>query len=71
MYDVSRLSGFPGGLVVKNLPANVGDVGLIPGRSPGEGNTCSSIFAWEIQWTEEPGGLQSMWWQKSWIQLSD
>ena len=35
--------GFPGGAVVKNLPANVGDardVGLIPGseRSPGEGN---------------------------------
>ena len=32
--------GFPGGSVVKNLPANAGDVGLIPGsgRSPGEGN---------------------------------
>ena len=22
--------------------------------------TYSSIFAWEITWTEEPGGLQSM-----------
>jgi len=22
--------------------------------------TCSSIPAWEIPWTEEPGGLQSM-----------
>ena len=22
--------------------------------------TCSSILAWRIQWTEEPGGLQSM-----------
>ena len=32
--------GFPGGSVVKNLPANAGDVGLIPelGRSLGEGN---------------------------------
>ena len=31
------------------------------GRSPGEGNaTHSSILAWEIQWTEEPGGLQSV-----------
>ena len=32
--------GFPGGTVIKNLPANEGDVGLIPGsgRSPGEGN---------------------------------
>ena len=31
----------------------------------------SSILAWEIPWTEEPGGLQSMGSQKSWIQLSD
>ena len=23
--------------------------------------TQSSILAWEILWTEEPGGLQSMW----------
>ena len=32
--------GFPCGSVVKNLPANVGDEGLIPAlrRSPGEGN---------------------------------
>ena len=32
--------GFPGGSVVKNPPANVGDVGSSPGsgRSPGEGN---------------------------------
>ena len=22
--------------------------------------TCSSIIAWEISWTEDPGGLQSM-----------
>ena len=33
-------SGNPGGSVVKNLPANEGDVGSIPelGRSPGERN---------------------------------
>ena len=32
--------GFPSGSVVKNLPANAGDVDSIPGsgRSPGEGN---------------------------------
>ena len=32
--------GFPGGSVVKNPPANIGDVRLMPesGRSPGEGN---------------------------------
>ena len=32
--------------------------------------THSSILAWEIPWTEEPGGLQSMGSQKSWTQLS-
>ena len=34
------LWGFPGGSMIKNLPANAGDVGLISGfrRSPGEGN---------------------------------
>ena len=32
--------GFPGGSVVKKLPANAGDVGSVPGlgRSPREGN---------------------------------
>ena len=32
--------GFPGGSVVKNLPANTGDAGPIPGsgRSSGGGN---------------------------------
>ena len=46
--------------MVKNLPANAGDAGLIPGleRSPGEGN--SKPAAWEIPWTKEAGGLQSM-----------
>ena len=32
--------------------------------------THSSILAWEILWTEEPGGLQSMGKQKSQTQLS-
>ena len=27
--------------------------------------THSSILAWKIPWTEEPGGLQSMWSQES------
>ena len=32
--------GFPGGSVVKNLPTNVGNLGVIPGlaRSPGKEN---------------------------------
>ena len=29
--------------------------------------THSGIFAWRIPWTEEPGRLQSMGLQKSWI----
>ena len=61
-------SGLPSGLVIKNPPANAGDVGLIPewGGSPGEGNGIhSNIFAWEIPRIEEPGGLQIMVLQKS------
>ena len=48
--------------MVKNLPANAGDAGLIPGREgPLEEGmaTHSCILAWRI-WTEQPGGLQSM-----------
>ena len=50
---------------LKHLPAMQpmqGDLGLIPGlgRSPGEEMaTHSSILAWKIPWTEEPGGLYS------------
>ena len=33
--------------------------------------THSNILAWKILWTEEPGGLQSMWSQKSQTQLSN
>ena len=33
--------------------------------------THSSILAWEIPWTEEPCGLQSMRSRKSWTQLSN
>ena len=55
--------GFPGGSVIKTPPANAGDLGLIPGpEDPLEKEMAihSSILAWEIPWTEEPGGLQSM-----------
>ena len=57
--------GFQVAQLVKNLPANAGDAkdaGSISGsgRSPGERMaTHSSILAWRIPWTEEPGGLQS------------
>ena len=62
-------AGFLGGSVVKNLPENAGDVGSIlgwEGRSvEKEMTTHSSVFAWRIPWTEEPGGLESMGSQKN------
>ena len=54
----------PGGTVVKNLPAkrmegmqvqSLGQIVLLEKEMA----THSSILAWEIPWTEEPGGLQS------------
>ena len=54
---------FPGGSVVKNLPANsedTGDAGSIPGlgRSPGGGNGNPLQYSClKIPQTEEPGGL--------------
>ena len=51
--------------MVKNPPANAGETGvtgLIPGQEDSLGKemaTHSSILAWEIPWTEEPGSLQS------------
>ena len=49
--------------MVKNLPASAGDAGSVPGsrRSLEEEMAVhSSILAWGIPWTKEPGGLQSM-----------
>ena len=70
MFDRRLVStihgGFPGGAVAKNLPANAGDArdaGLVPGlgkSSEEEIANYSSILSWEILWTEEPGGLQSL-----------
>ena len=52
--------------MVKNLPANVGDVrdtGSTPvsGRAPGDGSSNSLQYSClKIPWTGEPGRLQSM-----------
>ena len=48
-------NSFPGGSVVKNPPANAGDLGW---EAPLEKEmaTHSSILAWNMRWTEEPGG---------------
>ena len=59
--------GFPGGSEVKNLPAMqevwVQSLGQ---EDPLEKEmaTHASILAWEIPWTEKPGGLQFMKLQK-------
>ena len=77
-YEFARmqfsLRGFPGGSVVKNPPANAGNVFQSPGwEDPLEKEmaTYSSILAWRIPWTEESGGFQSMGLQKSRAQLSN
>ena len=60
--------GFPGGSVVKNLPAKQEtQVRSLGQEDPLEKEkaTHSTILAWRIPWTEEPGRLQSMRLQKS------
>ena len=61
--DVRSRRGFPGGSVVKNMPASagdVGDMGLIPGfgRSPEGLNGNPLQYSCLGLRTEEPGGLQ-------------
>ena len=54
---------FPSGSRVKNLPAmQVQDVRTLGQEDPLEESltTPSSILAWRIPWTEEPGGAQSI-----------
>ena len=63
----------PCGSGLKNLPASAGDAGLFLGQEDPlemEMATHSCILAWEMPWTEEPGGLQSMG-HRSQIQLSN
>ena len=55
--------------MVKNLSANAGDlVGSLSLEDPLEKEMAnhSSILAWKVPWTEEPGKVQSMGLQKSW-----
>ena len=62
MVPPKMSKGFPGGAVVKSLPANAGDADSIPGSGrflEKEMATHSSILAWRIPWTEDPGRPQS------------
>ena len=57
-----------GGSDGKESACSVGDLGFISGsgRSLGKGMAIhTSILAWRIPWTEEPGALQSMGLQES------
>ena len=60
LAPVTQKNGFPGGSVVENPPTKAEYAGAILGlgRAPEVGN--GGILAWEIQRTEELGGLQSM-----------
>ena len=66
--------GFPGGSEAKNPSARQRTHVLsLDQEDPLEKEMAihSSIFTWEIPWTEEQGGLQSMGLQKSQTQLSN
>ena len=63
LLESSASWGFLVAQTIKNLTANAGDPGSIPGwEDPLEKGMAAhpSIFAWRIPWTEKPGGLQSM-----------
>ena len=65
---------FSGGSVGKESVCNAGDVGVVGSITDWEDPlkkgmvTHSSILAWRILWTKEPGGLQSIGLQ-GWTQL--
>ena len=66
ILSVYTYIGFPGGSVVKNTPAmqepQETQVRSLGQEDPLEEGIASysSILAWRISWTEEPGRLQSM-----------
>ena len=73
MKGLETLEGFPGGSAVKNLPAiHETWVRSLGGKDPLEEAmiTHSSILAWGIPWTEEPGQRPSMGLQESRHNLS-
>ena len=73
-FCIPRKLGFPGGSAVRNLSAvqetRVPSLGREDSLEE-EMATHTSILAWRIPWTEEPGGLQSMGSQKNQKQLRD
>ena len=63
IWEDILVRGYPGGAVVKNPPASTGDAASSLGwvnPLEKEITTYSSILAWKILWTEEPGRQYSM-----------
>ena len=59
--DIFSWMGFPDGSVIKNPPIKQETwVWSLSREDPLEKEMATSILAWEIPWSEEPGGLQSM-----------
>ena len=68
MFGIPSWGDFPSGSAVKNMPAiQEMKVQFLIQEDPLEKEmaTHSIVLAWEIPWTEEPGGLQSMMSQKN------
>ena len=66
------LRGFPDSSDGEEWTCNAGDLGSGPGLGRWEKGrgTHSSLLTWEVAWTEEHGGLQSVG-SQSWARLSD
>ena len=66
LLSIAAFMGFPGGPMVKNLPAmeemQERQVQFLGQEDPLEEGLAThfNILAWRTPWTEEPGGLQSM-----------
>ena len=74
VHVLKQLETFPGGSAIKNLPAmQKTQVQSLCQEDPlkKEMATHSSILAWEILWTEEPGGVPVHGVTKTQTQLSD
>ena len=73
-YPPRTVWGFPGGSVVKTLPTNAGDTGLIPGsgRSPGGGNENPLQYSYQEKnlvgawWATVYGAAKSQIWLSNW-----
>ena len=67
IHFLNTISGYPGGSAVKESSCNAGDAQVTRVRFLGQEDslekemaTHSSMPAWKIPWTEEPGGRQSI-----------